>query len=158
MSHDGLSRPEGLADLLAEREPERQARRLRTWIRAAAGRPPLGRDPALAAAVTARADAVCAALARALAATAPPAALACAHDARRALAELRALLYVALREGALHKVQFDLLSRQAGAASRSLGEVALRARALCLMLGRPAASGARSQSKVEGRRLATFDV
>ncbi|HEY3357091.1 MAG TPA: hypothetical protein VGQ83_27830 [Polyangia bacterium] len=133
--------PVRLADRLAERAPEREARRLCTWIRAAAGRPPLARDPALAAAASSRAQAVGAALGRALDAPDPWRAHTALLESRRALLELRALLYIGLNEGALHKVQFDLLSAQAGRAARSLAAVEERARVLCRASRRPPVPG-----------------
>ncbi len=62
----------------------------------------------------------------------PPtfAALRDADHARRALLTLRAVLYVALSERLLHKVQFDILSRQAGRTKRALDALAMRANAL----------------------------
>jgi hypothetical protein len=124
-----LPRP-SLADLLAEREPAREARRLLTWICAVSRRPPLDRD--LVTAMTARchAEAVCAALRTALGARDTVAALRDAEHARRALLHLRAVLYVALGERLLHKVQFDILSRQAGRTQRALDDLAARARGL----------------------------
>jgi hypothetical protein len=119
-----------LADLLAEREPAREARRLLTWICAVSRRPPLDRD--LVTAMTARcyAETVCASLRTALGARDTAAALRDTEHARRALLHLRAVLYVALGERLLHKVQFDILSRQAGRTRRALDSVATRARGL----------------------------
>jgi hypothetical protein len=116
-----------LADLLAEREPTREARRLLTWICVVSRRPPLDRD--LVTAMTARchAEAVCAALRTALGAHDTVAAVRATAHARRALLHLRAVLYVALGERLLHKVQFDILSQQAGRVQRALDEVAARA-------------------------------
>jgi hypothetical protein len=119
-----------LADLLAEREPTREARRLLTWVCVVSRRPPLDRD--LVTGMTARchAEAVCASLRTALGARDTLAALAATEHARRALLHLRAVLYVALGERLLHKVQFDILSKQAGRVQRALDDVAARARGL----------------------------
>jgi hypothetical protein len=126
-----------LADLLAEREPAREARRLLTWICAVSRRPPLDGD--LVTAMTARchAEAVCAAVRTALGARDTLAALRGAEDARRALLHLRAVLYVALGERLLHKVQFDILSRQAGRTQRALDDLAARARSLGAAMAPP---------------------
>jgi hypothetical protein len=119
-----------LADLLAEREPAREARRLLTWVCAVSRRPPLDGD--LVTAMTARchAEAVCAALRTALRARDTLAALRDTEHARRALLHLRAVLCVALGERLLHRVQFDILARQAARTQRALDEVAARARGL----------------------------
>jgi hypothetical protein len=130
-----------LADLVAEREPTREARRLRNWLRAAAMSPELARDPALSAALSSCAHAVCHALARALAAAELHEASAALRDARRSVLQLRALLYVALAEGGLHRVQFDLLSAQAVRAADHIGEAMTRLRVLLSVAGQtPTAS------------------
>ncbi|MBI5482461.1 MAG: hypothetical protein HY906_26635, partial [Deltaproteobacteria bacterium] len=90
------------------------------------------------------AEAVCAALRTALRARDMVAALRDTEHARRALLHLRAVLYVALGERLLHKVQFDILSRQAGRTRRALDEVAARARGLgAARAQRPGATRAR---------------
>jgi hypothetical protein len=119
-----------LADLLAEREPAREARRLLTWVCAVSRRPPLDGD--LVTAMTARchAEAVCASLRTALRAHDTLTALRDTEHARRALLHLRAVLCVALAERLLHQVQFHILARQAARTQRALDEVAARARSL----------------------------
>jgi hypothetical protein len=119
-----------LADLLAEREPAREARRLLTWVRAVSRRPPLDGD--LVTAMTARchAEAVCAALRTALRARDTLTALRDTERARSALLLLRAVLCVAVSERLLHRVQFDILARQAARTQRALDEMAARARGL----------------------------
>jgi hypothetical protein len=126
-----------MADLLAEREPERQVRRLGAWLRAAAREEPLVRDPACGAALGGRVQALGEALARTLAADDPAAALTAVRGARRALLEVRALLAVARDEGVLHEVQFDLLTGQAARVAAELDGVELRAGALGWAAGRP---------------------
>jgi hypothetical protein len=119
-----------LADLLVEPEPMREARRLLVWVVAVSRRPPLDRD--LVTAMTARchAEAMCASVQTALRAREPTVALRDAEHARRALLHLRAVLHVALGEGLLHPVQFDILSRQAGRAQRALDGLVARAAGL----------------------------
>jgi len=134
-SHLILNRP--IADLLAERQPEREVRRLAAWLRAAAAQEPLVRDPACGAALGGRVQALGAALARALAADEPAAAGRAVREARRALLEVRALLAIARDDGALHEVQFDLLGEQAARVATQLDDVELCADALGWAAGRP---------------------
>jgi hypothetical protein len=119
-----------LIELLTEPEPMREARRLLVWVCAVSRRPPLDGD--LVTAMTARchAEAMCASTKTALRARDPATALRDAEHARRALLHLRAVLYVALSERLLHKVQFDILSRQAGRTKRALDALASRAAGL----------------------------
>jgi len=119
-----------LADLLAERPPALEARRLLTYVCAVARRPPLDQD--LVTGMTARchAEAVQASVANALAARSPEAALAAVEHARRSLLTLRAVLAVAVGEGTLHVVQFRILAQQLTRSREALGELARRAREL----------------------------
>jgi hypothetical protein len=146
-----------LAELLVEPEPLQEARRLLVWICAASRHPPLDGD--LVTAMTARchAEAVCASLQTALRAPEPCAALRDADHARRALLHLRAVLYVALSEGLLHKVQFDILSRQAGRTKRALDGLAARASGLGAVWDRrpgraPTGSAYRTDNRPAARR------
>ena len=119
-----------LADLLEEPEPMREARRLLVWLCAVSRRPPLDGDLVTAMTVRCHAEAMCTSVQAALRARDPAAALRDAEHARRALLHLRALLHVALSEQLLHKVQFDILTRQAGRTNRALDALASRAAGL----------------------------
>jgi hypothetical protein len=124
------SRSPSLADLLGEREPAREARRLMAWVNTVSRRPPLDRDMVTAMTARCHAEAVYASLPTALGARDSVAYLRDAEHARHALMHLRAVLSVALSERLLHRVQFDILSRQAGRTQRALEKLAAQAQDL----------------------------